>query len=319
MTEQLLRKYNLTVPETEGGKRLDKFLSLTLAEFSRTRLKSLILEGQVILGGVKLTDPAYRVNFGDEIALEVPMPRTPSLLGQPIALNIIFEDRDIIVLEKPPGLVVHPAPGNPDRTLVNALIAHCGESLSGIGGETRPGIVHRLDKDTSGLMLAAKNDYSHRHLAEQFANHTIDRAYYALVWGTVRPKRGKVSGNIGRNPKNRKKMAVVKKGGKLALTSYDRRKCVGDWASLVECRLDTGRTHQIRVHMASIGHPVVRDPLYGGGMKMAIRSKAPEFCEKVASLGRHALHAYLLGFTHPRTGKRLRFEIALAEEIKALL
>ena len=319
MVEQVSQKYKLIVPESGEGTRVDKFLSSALAELSRTRLKSLIEEGQVTLGGVKLTNPSHRVKSGDELNIEVPVPRPPLPKGQAIALNIEFEDDDLIVLEKPPGLVVHPAPGNPDRTLVNALIAHCGSSLSGIGGEARPGIVHRLDKDTSGLMLAAKNDYTHRHLAAQFADHTLDRAYLALVWGVVSPNQGKITGNIGRNPGNRKKMAVVPYGGKTALTSYKLQKTLGDWASLVECRLATGRTHQIRVHMASIGHSVIGDNLYGGGIKSAIKKRAPEFCERAAKLDRHALHAYLLGFIHPRTGKRLRFEIKLAKDIKALL
>ena len=319
MVEQVSQKYKLIVPESGEGTRVDKFLSSALAELSRTRLKSLIEEGQVTLGGVKLTNPSHRVKSGDELNIEVPVPRPPLPKGQEIALNIEFEDDDLIVLEKPPGLVVHPAPGNPDRTLVNALIAHCGSSLSGIGGEARPGIVHRLDKDTSGLMLAAKNDYSHHHLAAQFADHTLDRAYLALVWGVVSPNQGKISGNIGRNPGNRKKMAVVPYGGKTALTSYKLQKALGDWASLVECRLATGRTHQIRVHMASIGHSVIADNLYGGGIKSAIKKRAPEFCERAAQLDRQALHAYLLGFIHPRTGKRLRFEIKLAKDIKALL
>ena len=319
MVEQVSHKYKLTVPETGEGTRVDKFLSSALTELSRTRLKSLIEEGQVTLGGVKLTNPSHRVKSGDELKIEVPIPRPPLPKGQAIALNIEFEDDDLIVLEKPPGLVVHPAPGNPDRTLVNALIAHCGSSLSGIGGEARPGIVHRLDKDTSGLMLAAKNDYSHRHLAAQFSDHTLDRAYLALVWGVVSPNQGQISGNIGRNPRNRKKMAVVPYGGKTALTSYKLQKTLGDWASLVECRLATGRTHQIRVHMASIGHSVIRDNLYGGGIKSAIKKRAPEFSERAGKLDRHALHAYLLGFVHPRTGEKLRFEIKLAKDIKALL
>ena len=319
MVEQVSQKYKLIVPESGEGTRVDKFLSSALAELSRTRLKSLIEEGQVTLGGVKLTNPSHRVKSGDELNIEIPVPRPPLPKGQEIALNIEFEDDDLIVLEKPPGLVVHPAPGNPDHTLVNALIAHCGSSLSGIGGEARPGIVHRLDKDTSGLMLAAKNDYSHHHLAAQFADHTLDRAYLALVWGVVSPNQGKISGNIGRNPGNRKKMAVVPYGGKTALTSYKLQKALGDWASLVECRLATGRTHQIRVHMASISHSVIGDNLYGGGVKSTIKKRAPEFCERAAKLDRHALHAYLLGFIHPRTGKRLRFEIKLAKDIKALL
>ena len=319
MNEQKPSKYILTVSEAEVGTRLDKFLSSTVVKLSRTRIKTLIHEGQVILQGVKLTDPSYRVKFGDEAQIEVPVTRPTKLQAQKIALNIVYEDDDLIVIEKPPGLVVHPAPGNPDRTLVNALIAHCGSSLSGIGGEARPGIVHRLDKNTSGLMLAAKNDFSHRHLAKQFAEHTLDRAYYALVWGAIPSSRGKVSGNIGRNPKNRKKMAVVNRGGKTAFTTYSLIKHIGDWASLVECRLETGRTHQIRIHMKSIGHPVIGDIVYGGGIKMAVRKNAPEFCNKADNLTRHALHAYLLGFSHPRTSERLTFKIKLADDLETLL
>ena len=319
MNEQKSSKYKLTVPEAGVGTRLDKFLSSNLVELSRTRIKSLIHEGQVIRRQVKITDPSYRVKFGEEIEIEIPLPRPPSLQAQEIPLNIVYEDQDLIVLEKPAGLVVHPAPGNPDRTLVNALIAHCGTSLSGIGGEVRPGIVHRLDKHTSGLMIAAKNDFSHRNLAKQFAEHTLDRAYYALVWGAISSAKGKVSGNIGRNPRNRKKMAVVTRGGKSALTTYSLIKHVGDWASLIECRLATGRTHQIRVHMTSIGHPVIGDIVYGRGIKLDARKKAPKFCEKAANLTRHALHAYLLGFRHPRTSERLTFKIKLAEDLESLL
>ena len=323
MRERELQTYTLTVPTADDGQdeknRLDKFLSGSLAELSRTRIKSLIQCGQVTLSGGKVTEPSHRVKSGDEIRIEIPPLRPALPQGQSIALNVTFEDEDLIVIEKPAGLVVHPAPGNPDRTLVNALIAHCGSSLSGIGGDARPGIVHRLDKNTSGLMVAAKNDHCHRHLAAQFADHSLDRAYFALVWGVISSPKGEVIGNIGRNPRNRKKMAVLNHGGKTALTRYRLERRLGDWASLVECQLATGRTHQIRVHMASIDHPIIGDTLYGGGIKKSLRKKAPSFSEQAASLDRQALHAHLLGFTHPRTGKRLKFESELAEDIKALM
>ncbi|MAO55390.1 MAG: RNA pseudouridine synthase, partial [Rhodospirillaceae bacterium] len=232
--------------------------------------------------------------------------------GQDIPLDVVYEDDDLIVIDKPAGLVVHPAAGNADGTLVNALLAHCKGSLSGIGGVERPGIVHRLDKDTSGLMVAAKTDAAHRGLAKQFEDHSIDRAYLAVVWGVPRPTEGEVEGNIGRDPKNRKKMAVVGEGrGKYAKTYYKVVERLGMRASLVECRLATGRTHQIRVHMASLGHPVVGDPLYAGrhGRQTGPSGALPEDVKKTLSDGKgQALHAYILGFNHPVTGERLQFE-----------
>ena len=222
MREQGFQTYTLTVPTADDGQgkrsRLDKFLSESLAEFSRTRLKSLIQSGRVTVSGAKVTEPSQRVKPGVEIKIEILSPQPALPQGQSIELSVTFEDEDLIVIEKPAGLVVHPAPGNPDRTLVNALIAHCGSSLSGIGGVARPGIVHRLDKNTSGLMVAAKNDHCHQHLAAQFADHSLDRAYFALVWGVISSPKGEVIGNIGRNPRNRKKMAVLNHGGKTALT-----------------------------------------------------------------------------------------------------
>jgi 23S rRNA pseudouridine1911/1915/1917 synthase len=248
--------------------------------------------------------------------------------GQNIPLQVVYEDKDLIVIEKPAGLVVHPAAGNPDGTLVNALIAHCGTSLSGVGGVARPGIVHRLDKDTSGLLVAAKNERAMGSLAKQFANHTIERAYHAVVWGAPRAGDGIVEGQIGRNPFDRKRMAVLRGGGKQARTRYRLVEKFGDpdkpFASLIECRLETGRTHQIRVHLTHIGHPLIGDPAYGKS-RQAPRPKttAQEVAFAAASnFPRQALHAYILGFQHPTLHKSMRFESRwptdLAELISAL-
>jgi 23S rRNA pseudouridine1911/1915/1917 synthase len=249
----------------------------------------------------------------------IPEARPASPAAQAIALDIVYEDADLIVVNKPAGMVVHPAPGNPDSTLVNALIAHCGASLSGIGGELRPGIVHRLDKDTSGLIVAAKNDAAHRGLSEAFARHDIERAYQAVVWGVPAPTQGEIAGNIGRHRTNRKKMAILAQGGKSALTRYRLLKRLGPAASLVECRLATGRTHQIRVHLASIGHPVVGDPTYGKitSARFGVLGEAAQAA--VRHLNRQALHAFLLGFDHPRTGAHIRWSIGLPGDINQLI
>lgn len=311
---------SFTAPsEPEGRPRLDKFLSSQTQIVSRTRLKSLIENGGVVVAGKRVTEPSHRVNSGAEILVVIPPARPATPEAQDIHLDVVYEDEDLVVINKPAGLVVHPAPGNPDKTLVNALIAHCGDNLSRIGGETRPGIVHRLDKGTSGLLVAAKNDLAHLHLSKQFADHSLDRAYLAVVWRVLSKRSGSIEGAIGRNPRNRKKMAIVSRGGKPAVTHFLQRRKLGDWASLVECRLETGRTHQIRVHMASIGHAVVGDPIYGGRATESIRQSAPAFCVKVLKLRRQALHAYQLGFTHPLSGERVSFEQELPADIQGIL
>ncbi len=315
---------NATVSDTFKGSRLDKFLAESFADHSRSRIKTLIVDGHVTTAGAKVTDPSRRVKPGENFEVSLPALKPAIPIGQKIDLNIVYEDQDLIVIDKPAGLVVHPAPGNPDRTLVNALIAHCGDSLSGIGGEARPGIVHRLDKDTSGLMVAAKNDVAHRGLAAQFSDHSLDRAYKAVVWGVPKTKAGKIEGNIGRNPRNRKKMAVVKRGGKHALTNYKVEKKIGSakekWASLVECRLETGRTHQIRVHLTSIGHPIIGDPVYGSKDAKKLGGNVSEaFQEAVSNLDRQALHAFLIGFIHPVSGRKISFESPLSRDILTLL
>jgi 23S rRNA pseudouridine1911/1915/1917 synthase len=251
--------------------------------------------------------------------ISIPPAREAKPAGQAIALDVIHEDDDLIVINKPAGMVVHPAPGNPDATLVNALIAHCGASLSGIGGELRPGIVHRLDKDTSGLIVAAKNDAAHRTLSAAFAAHDIERAYQAVVWGVPARAHGDIAGNIGRHPVDRKRMAIVKRGGKPALTHYKVMRRFGRGASLVECRLATGRTHQIRVHLAALGHPVIGDPVYGRSTPARQAALEPLSRAAVKDFRRQALHAYLLGFLHPRTGEKLRWEAKLPQDMISLI
>ena len=305
--------------ETAGG-RLDKVLSQSFPAHSRTRIKALIEAGSVTLEGARVTEPSQRVKPGEVWVIIVPPTAPARPAAQFIALNVVHEDDQLIVIDKPAGLVVHPAPGNPDRTLVNALIAHCGPSLSGLGGEARPGIVHRLDKNTSGLMVAAKNDLAHRHLAGQFAEHSLERAYNAVVWGMPAKKKAEISANIGRDRRNRKKMAVVKRGGKPASTGYQVIRVLDDGAaSLLECRLRTGRTHQIRVHLASIGHPVIGDPQYGRARKRRLANPDSPLGRAAAIIGRQALHAFLIGFTHPTSGERLVFRSELPSDINALL
>ena len=301
------------------GQRLDRFLADACPSLSRMRLKGLIQEGRVRLGGATVTEPSHRVKPGDEIVLAVPPAAPARPEPQALPLSIVYEDAELLVLDKPAGLVVHPAPGNPDRTLVNALLAHLEGRLSGIGGIKRPGIVHRLDKDTSGLLVVAKTDRAHAGLSAAFQAREIERAYTALVWGRPRPAAGKIAGAIGRDPRNRKKMAVVGRGGKAALTRYRTLAHYGEAASLLECRLATGRTHQIRVHLAWLGHPVLGDPRYAraGGRRLA-GLPAPA-AARIAALGRQALHAHRLGFRHPTSGETLRFESDLPLEIRELI
>ena len=305
---------SILVPSDQAGQRLDRVLASLLPDLSRSRLENLIDQGAVTRGGATIKDANHRVKGGETYDIAVPeaVPARPR--GQDIPLNVVYEDKDLIVIDKPAGLVVHPAAGNPDGTLVNALIAHCGESLMGIGGELRPGIVHRLDKDTSGLLVAVKTERAMASLAKQFANHTIERAYHAVVWGSPRLGDGVIEGQIGRNPFDRKRMAVLRGGGKLARTRYRVIERFGPdarpFASLVECRLETGRTHQIRVHLTHLGHPLIGDPSYGRA-RQAPRPKTP--AETVAfaaaaDFSRQALHAYVLGFQHPTLHKTMRFE-----------
>jgi 23S rRNA pseudouridine1911/1915/1917 synthase len=308
------------VTASESGLRLDRALAAALPQFSRSRLKALIEAGQLAAAGGTITEPSYRVKQGERFRLTVPAAAPAAPVAEAIALDILYEDSSLLVLNKPAGLVVHPAPGNATGTLVNALLAHCGDSLAGIGGVRRPGIVHRLDKDTSGVMVVAKTESAMAALAEQFAARTTERAYNAVVWGAPAPRAGEIEGNIGRSPHNRKKMAVVARGGKPALTRYRTLRAAGTAASLVECRLATGRTHQIRVHMAHIGHAIIGDPVYGGGPGGARRKALGEAGQAaVRAIGRQALHACTLGFRHPDSDELLQFATELPQDMNDLI
>ena len=313
------------VDPVDAGARLDRFLASALPDISRSRLKTLIEEGAVRQAARTIRDPNLRVKPGETYEIVMPPPATSEARGEDIPLDVVYEDADLIVIDKPAGLVVHPAAGNPDGTLVNALIAHCGPSLQGVGGVARPGIVHRLDKDTSGLLVAAKNERAMRSLAKQFAAHAIERAYNAVVWGCPRLGDGLVEGDIGRNPFDRKRMAVLRGRGKPARTRYRVVERFGDpaqsFASLLECRLETGRTHQIRVHLTHLGHPLIGDPTYGRTRRPPRAKTQAENAAftAAAEFPRQALHARLLGFHHPSLQKTMRFESQWPQDFAQLV
>jgi 23S rRNA pseudouridine1911/1915/1917 synthase len=296
------------------GWRLDRALAATLPQFSRERLKKLISSGQVrTADGSEARDPKSAVKKNQNFTVSIPVPEPATAIAQDIPLTVVFEDEYLIIIDKPAGLVVHPAAGNADGTLVNALLHHCAGNLSGIGGVARPGIVHRIDKGTSGLIVAAKTDKAHVGLAKQFAAHSIDRIYNAIVNKVVMNSEGKIDANLARSSRNRQKMEVVEAGrGKHAITHYRRLRALND-ATLVECRLETGRTHQVRVHMAHIGHALLGDPFYGRPNK----GHRP-IIEKL-DFRRQALHAKRLGFTHPVTSEALAFESELPVDMQELL
>jgi len=316
----------VAVDPAQAGERLDRLLTAMLSgddgALSRSRIKTLIEGGHVTRNGAVCTQPSAKVAGGDELAVTIPAAEDPVPVGQDIALDILFEDEHLIVLDKPAGLVVHPAPGNPDSTLVNALIAHCGPDFTGIGGVKRPGIVHRLDKDTSGVMVVAKTAEAHAGLVAQFSERSVDRAYRAVVWGLPMPPAGTIEGDIGRHPKNRKKMAVVTRGGKPARTGYSTLTVYGGGvAALIECKLETGRTHQIRVHLTHAGHPLVGDPVYGraAGRRSAVKSLGEDAARVLTEFPRQALHAFRLGFTHPVSGQHIDFETEILPDMAELI
>nr|WP_240791092.1 RluA family pseudouridine synthase [Roseomonas sp. AR75] len=303
--------------------RADRFLAGAVEGLSRSRVKALIEAGHATRDGVALTDPAETVRVGARYVLRIPpaVPTAPQ--PQAMDLTILFEDRDLIVLDKPAGLVVHPAPGNQDGTLVNAVLAHAAEDLSGIGGEARPGIVHRLDKDTSGVMVVAKSERAHTALSAAFASRDLDREYLALAWGLPAGTAGEVEAAIGRHPTDRKRMAVVgpqgARNGKPALTRWRLERGYGAAASLLRCRLATGRTHQIRVHLAHIGHPIVGDPVYLRRIPAAAKLLPAPARDALLAFPRQALHAETLGFRHPVTGQALSFRAEMPRDMAELL
>jgi 23S rRNA pseudouridine1911/1915/1917 synthase len=307
----------IEAPLTDPSGRLDKALAEALPDLSRARIQALMAQGAVSLDGVPLTDASARAVPGlYRLAIPPAVPAEPE--AEDLGLVVLFEDEHLIVIDKPAGMSAHPAPGSASGTLVNALIHHCGASLSGIGGVARPGIVHRLDKGTSGVMVAAKTDAAHQGLSRLFAAHDIERAYLALVRGAPAPARGTITTRIGRSTHDRKKMAVLARGGREAVTHYRVEKTFGDktrpLAARVVCTLETGRTHQIRVHMAHKGSPCLGDPVYGSGAA----SPAVKTAIEGAGIQRQALHAAVLGFTHPMTGEALRFETAPPSDMRAL-
>lgn len=321
---------DFAVGEDLAGKRLDVALgSLFAGEFSRSRLQSLIEAGQASVNGKPVLLPRHRVAAGDLVRMTLPEPEAPEPLPEAIPLDVLHEDDHLIVIDKPAGLVVHPGPGNWTGTLVNALLHHCGDTLSGIGGVKRPGIVHRLDKDTSGVMVVAKSDAAHKGLAAQFAAHgqdgRMERAYQAIVWGAPARVAGRVEAALGRSNSDRTKRTVVPAGradARHAVTHYELLERFGDpaepIASLVACVLETGRTHQIRVHMAHLGHPLVGDEVYGAHFRSKSRRIEGAAGETVAAFGRQALHAFRLGFEHPVTGEDLLFETEMPQDMREL-
>jgi 23S rRNA pseudouridine1911/1915/1917 synthase len=336
-TENSTQAGSYAAEDQDEGSRLDRFLSSRIETLSRARLQDLIRSGYVKRLKVPLTDPSAKVRAGDIFTLDIPPAQPARVCGEPIALKVVYEDSSLLVIDKPAGLVVHPGAGNPGGTLVNALIAHCGASLSGIGGVARPGIVHRLDKDTSGLMVVAKTDAAHRGLALQFADHgrtgELRREYFALVWGEPSRRTGRIETLIGRHPSSRMKMANVPVGGRIAVTNYEltctyrvgegnaRAKMKGNnplALSVVRCSLETGRTHQVRLHMAHIGTPIVGDIVYGAGFSTKARGLGSEAADALARIGRQVLHARMLRFRHPVTGQVKTFESALPEDIAKL-
>src|SRR5271156_6603641 len=328
------------VTDEDAGDRLDRVLARHIAALSRSRLKTLIEAGAVSVAGATILDPSHHVNSGTAIEVEVPPPEPAKPAAEPIPLRVVYEDDDIIVIDKPRNLVVHPAAGHWTGTLVNALIAHCGDSLSGIGGERRPGIVHRLDKDTTGAMVVAKNDRAHRALAAQFADHgksgePFERSYLALVWGAPDRPHGTIDRPIDRHPKSRERMAI-RESGRDAVTHWQVLERYGvqaaktgrkgnkgsssaaPVASLLLCRLETGRTHQIRVHLAAIGHPIMGDQAYGAGFRTKTALLPEQAQAALAALGRQALHSHILGIKHPSSGKFLEFRSELPPDLSRL-
>jgi 23S rRNA pseudouridine1911/1915/1917 synthase len=313
------RPIRITATAAHAGVRVDRFVADALGTLSRSRIKTLIDEGRLHGEAGLVTQPAEPVRSGVTYTLDLPLPVAATPRPQTIPFPILYEDADLIVLDKPAGLVVHPAPGNLDGTLVNALLAHCGPGFTGIGAERRPGIVHRLDKDTSGVMVVAKTQLANDALTAAFAARDLERTYHALVWGLPQPLSGEIEGAIGRDKRDRKRMAVVHHGGKSALTRYRTMRAWQTSLAWIECRLATGRTHQIRVHLSHRGHPVVGDPIYLRRVPPAAKAIIQPLRSHLLDFPRQALHASSLGFRHPGTGRPMAFKAALPADLQTLL
>ena len=296
------------------GQRIDKFLTVCFPDVSRSQVQKLIALGNVVCDDITIGDNAYKIKEGESFVLTLPEAVDAEPKPQDIPIDILYQDEDIVVVNKKAGMVVHPAPGAPDNTLVNALLFHCRD-LSGIGGVKRPGIVHRIDKETSGVLVVAKNDSAHKCLCEQFAEHSIERTYYAFSFGVPNKIEGTIEGNIGRSPYDRKKMAILKTGGKTAITHYKVVKNFNNLASMIKCNLETGRTHQIRVHLASIGNNLIGDKVYVKAKKLTAKNIDENIRNAINNFPRQALHAQTLGFVHPRTGKKVFFEAKMPDDL----
>jgi len=316
------KKINLIVKDEDKNLRVDVFINKKENEISRTRVKNLILNQNLKLNNKVIKDPSKRIIAGDVLELRIPEPKKASLKPYKYKLDITYEDEDIIVLNKPAGIIMHPGAGNFDNTIVNALINHDKKSLSNIGGELRPGIVHRIDKNTSGLVVIAKNNQTHEHLSIQFANHSITRIYQLLIWGKIRPSKGKVETLITRSSKNRQLMEVSRTKGKRAITNYETIEIFENkktpTLSLLECKLDTGRTHQIRVHMNYLGNSIVGDDKYKKKFKK-IKNIDPSLEKNLINLKRQFLHAKTIGFIHPKKNEEMRFNSILPHELEIIL
>ena len=314
--------FNIIVPLNSHGYRIDKFLQSQINELSRTRLQALIRDGQVKINNIIINSTSKKIKEDDQIKVNFPPPKETLIKPNKIPLDILYDDDDIIVINKSPGVVVHPGAGNYDKTIVNGLMFKYKNNLSSIGGKLRPGIVHRIDKDTSGVIVVAKNDNAHINLSKQFSDHSIKRVYEALIWGSLKPQNGKISEKISRSVKNRQLMTVRKEKGKIAITNYKTLKIFQNSnlpkISLIECQLETGRTHQIRVHMNFKGNPIVGDKSYGKSKKK-FKKIDPKIENQINNFNRQALHAKSLGFLHPKTRKELFFEARRPEDFDALI
>jgi len=313
---------NITVPVDCHGFRIDKFLQSQISQLSRTRLQNLIHDGLVKLNGVLISNASKKIKLRDKITVNFPLPKETFIKPNKIPLNILYEDNDIIIINKSPGVVVHPGAGNHEKTIVNGLLFKYKNKLSSVGGKLRPGIIHRIDKDTSGVIVVAKNDRSHIDLSKQFSDHSIKRVYEALIWGSLKPQNGKINERIGRSIKNRQLMSVKKEKGKIAITNYKTIKIFQNTnlpkISLIECRLETGRTHQIRVHMNFKGNPILGDKSYGK-LKKKFKKIKPDLEKKINTFSRQALHAKSLSFIHPSTKKEVFFEAKRPRDLDFLI